>query len=964
MHRGLQRQLRKLWGVADDAALQQLLASAGQAAAAGDGSAAGLPAPLRAVLATLPQLVERIGLSYEQYERDLDLRSRSLALSSDELTRLNEALRMQLQSRDRGIQSLRQLVEALLGSDAAEAADAAEALDERDAPGALAPDTPAGADDIGVLAGQLGRLIEQREAARSELVQQRFAMDQHAIVSITDVRGTIVYVNDRFCESSGYSREELIGQNHRMIGSGLHSADLFAELWRTVRSGRVWRGQICNRDRTGGLHWFDTTIVPFVDATGVPDRFIAIRNDVTELRRATQRLRENLELVDALIDSTNTPVFLKDADGRYTRVNGAFTGMFGIPGPEFVLGRTDADLWPAAAVSMHVQAERALFASGQPQSYDVRVPLAHEHRNLDVLVHKAPLIKADGTAMGLVGTLVDMTERKQQEDELRRARDAAESAARAKTSFLAMMSHELRTPMTGIIGMSDLLADTVLDGEQQHLVSVLRNSAHSLLTVLNDVLDISKIEAGKLTLEAIDFSPAEVAAEVVALLSSAASGKGNNLVADWDADALPTVRGDPTRFRQVLFNLVGNAIKFTERGQVTIRIRADTRDGDRTSMRFEVVDTGVGIPADVVPLLFRPFQQADSTTTRRFGGTGLGLAICRHLVQAMNGDIGVESVPGVGSTFWFTTALPLARAGGPATQPAPRATADGRVRGSGPLRVLLAEDNETNQLLIATRLRRSGHRVDIAPNGRKAVEAFADGRYDVILMDMQMPELDGPGATREIRARGGEGATIPIIALTADALPEFRDRYMACGLTEYLTKPIDWRALYRMLDVYGSGAAADAGVPASGGAGTDAAPAAAGPDVVRAPSAAPGAETDADDAEREAMNAAREEFGDEVFEAALAVYWSTVDADHERCRQAVAGGDPGTLRAAAHAIKGASLTMGLVNVGSAAAVLEKTEPARAAAALADLTRALERARARQAQAAMRAEPVEAEPSAG
>jgi CheY-like chemotaxis protein/nitrogen-specific signal transduction histidine kinase len=397
-----------------------------------------------------------------------------------------------------------------------------------------------------------------------------------------------------------------------------------------------------------------------------------------------------------------------------------------------------------------------------------------------------------------------VAERQRYEDDLRRARDAAEAAAQAKASFLATMSHELRTPMTGIIGMIELLGDTPTSAEQRRFVGALEASARSLLRVLNDVLDYSKIEAGKLELEEVDFDPREVAQEVVDLLGHAASGRGNDLRSEWGVNEVPRVHGDPMRLRQVLVNLVGNAIKFTERGTITLGVwAAPGGSGDAVSFRFEVRDTGVGIPPEVLPTLFQPFRQADSSTTRRFGGTGLGLAICRRLIDAMGGEIGVESEPGRGTTFWFK--VRMRRAASPALPGTPETSspAAAAAQSRPGLEILLAEDNAVNRLLIGTRLRRLNHRVTMVEDGRKAVEAVRRGRFDLVLMDMQMPELDGAGATREIRRMTGPEAHVPIVALTADALPEFRERYMASGLDDYVTKPVDWEALERVLRRYG-----------------------------------------------------------------------------------------------------------------------------------------------------------------
>ncbi|HPU53557.1 MAG TPA: ATP-binding protein, partial [Burkholderiaceae bacterium] len=515
----------------------------------------------------------------------------------------------------------------------------------------------------------------------------------------------------------------------------------------------------------------------------------------------------------------------------------------------------------------------------------------------------------------------DIADRQRYEQELRRARDEAQSAVHAKASFLAMMSHELRTPMTGVIGMSELLADTRLDDEQRRLVSVLNNSAHSLLTVVNDVLDFSKIEAGKLALESIDFDPVAVVREVIDLLSSAASGRGNLLEQQAPDQTGLRVTGDPTRLRQILFNLVGNAIKFTERGRITVSVEAQAAAPESLRLAFEVRDTGIGIPPEVLPTLFAPFQQADSSTTRRFGGTGLGLAICRHLVTAMHGEIGVTSVPGEGSCFAFSIELPRA-----AEAPAGHRTA-APVSESGAgigLDILLAEDNPTNQLLLATRLRRAGHRVEVVENGALAVERVQEHDFDIVLMDMQMPVLDGSGATRAIRALDGEKGQVPVLALTADALPEFRSRYMDSGLNDYLTKPVDWKALESALVRHARaprapapGTERQAEIAASDNTAARAQP-------TPAASAIDPAAVVAEDSERVAMM--RADLGEETFVEILDIFWEKSATDLSDLALALAKGDAASARAAAHSMKGALGGMGFEAAARIADRLQHGKP--------------------------------------
>ncbi len=521
--------------------------------------------------------------------------------------------------------------------------------------------------------------------------------------------------------------------------------------------------------------------------------FTGIVRDITGAMEAEERFR-------TLFQRSGEPHLLFDAAGLVD-LNDAALHLLGASTPADVLGKQLSDLAAPVSDSSSFGSPEVLRGIEEVARREGVARLEWTARALDgrpvpVEMTLTPIRFAEHDAM--LVSWHDIAERKRYEQELRSARDAAESAALAKSSFLAMMSHELRTPMAGMIGMIELLADSSTSSEQKRFVSALDTSAKSLLRVLNDVLDFSKIEAGHLKLEEIDFDPLAVAREVVEVFVNAASRKGNEIRTAWNAAEIPRVSGDPTRLRQLLFNLVGNAVKFTERGTITLAVsRMPGGDGDGVPLRFEVRDTGLGIPEDVLPTLFRPFQQADTSTTRRFGGTGLGLAICRRLAEAMGGEIGVESRPGSGSTFWIN--LRLRRA---AAEPVPAAIeaapAPPEPAATG-MRILVAEDNAVNRLLISTRLRRGGHDVVLVEDGVQAVQAVRDGSFDLVLMDMQMPELDGAGATRQIRQLDGERARVPIVALTADALPEFREHYMKAGLDDYLTKPVDWAALDRVL---------------------------------------------------------------------------------------------------------------------------------------------------------------------
>jgi PAS domain S-box-containing protein len=684
-----------------------------------------------------------------------------------------------------------------------------------------------------------------------------------------------------------------------------------------------------------------TRLIPQMDADGACTRLIGTMTDITDRRHAAHIVQETAEQYRLLFEGNPNPMWVYDRETlRFLAVNDAAVAHYGYRSDEF-LRMTLRDIRPPEEVD--------LLLSQIAQRSQGRAVSEWRHRKKDgtiILVETFANGLLFGGKQARLVLVNDVTERKRMEDVLRAAKEAADMANRAKSQFLANMSHEIRTPMNGVIGMTGLLLDTPLTVEQRECAETIRTSGDALLTIINDILDFSKIESGNLDLEEHPFDLRDCVEDVLDLLASCAAEKGLDLAYLIDDGVPSTLVGDVTRLRQVLVNLVGNAIKFTETGEVVVSVAAGAPTSTRHTVRFAVRDTGIGIPPDWMDRLFKSFSQVDASTTRTHGGTGLGLAISKRLAEMMGGAMWVESAPGEGSTFSFTIAaasMPTqARIWQRSAQPslagrrilivddnetnrriltlqaqnwgmlaptvAPQRL-DPHLATRMPLRILLAEDNMVNQKLAAQLLGKMGYRPDVAGNGLEAIQALERQPYDVILMDVQMPTMDGLEATRRICRQWPRADRPAIIAMTADAMQGDREKCIDAGMDDYVTKPVQIGALVGALT---RAAQTDAGSDAP---------------LIAAPETGDATPDILDAATLDDIRSMVGDEGDDGLGGLIECFLD--DAPHllDAMRAALAGNDAPALQMAAHTMKSTSALFGATTL---AALCETVERASAA----------------------------------
>ncbi len=618
-------------------------------------------------------------------------------------------------------------------------------------------------------------------AQREETFRHFFEKNSSVMIQVEPNSGRILATNEAAENYYGYTKDELMGMNIAKINT-LNVDEIKAERIRALNEERSYFS-FNHKLASGSVRDVEVFSTPMDTVNG--KILFSIVHDVTARKNIEKQIRDLLQEQSAILNS-DIVGFVKSKDRIIVWNNEAYGKMLGYSSDELIGMPTR--IFYSDDVSYKIfedQAYQVIYSRGVFRTQIQYMRKDHSSAWFDI---SGIIINPDSDET--IWAFIDISDLKETEVNLLQARIIAENAAQSKENFLAMMSHEIRTPMTGIIGMAEFLSNMEMGSEQKIYINTLTSSAKSLLVILNDILDYSKIQVGKLDIEALSFDVIRLTLDTCQLYTARASERGNAIGIDVGDMGSLVVQGDPTRIRQVLGNLIGNAIKFTKHGVISIRLRHTTQlEGIR--LDFEIEDNGIGISDDDMGHLFQPFSQVDAGTARKFGGTGLGLAISKRLVEMMGGEISATSKFGRGTIFRFSCNVAV---GAPSVE-----ILDEPIVHVDPMNILLAEDNPINRMIIKLNLEQRGHRLTMVENGLQAYEAAACRAYDLILMDMQMPIMDGSEATRKIRTLRAPHSDVPIVALTADAITDHKQHYIDAGLNEFLTKPIDWKAVDKVL---------------------------------------------------------------------------------------------------------------------------------------------------------------------
>lgn len=663
--------------------------------------------------------------------------------------------------------------------------------------------------------------ITERKHTKDELLILSAAVKQSpASIVITNLEGTIEYVNPRFCETTGYSAEEAIGQKPNILKSGQMKPEIYHELWQTISAGREWRGEIINKKKSGQLYWEYVSISPVKSLDGRIVNYLGVKEDITRQKRMEECLRESEERFRGYFENNQVGIAVTSPGKGWIEVNEQLLKMLGYSLDE-LQQMSWADYIHPDDLETELKHYKQMLA-GKIDNYTMDKRFIRKggeilYTNLTV----SCLRDESGEVVNILTSVLDISDRIKMEidlqdqveelDEVQSAmlnmmedldeeKEKAEAATRAKSDFLANMSHEIRTPMNAVIGMTHLALQTELNSKQRDYLTKTDISAKALLRIINDILDFSKIEAGRLDIEKTEFHLDEVIDNLANLLIVQVEEKGLELLFHTEQDVPEKLVGDPLRLGQILLNMAGNAVKFTEQGEIVVSVEVLEFEKGGVFLKFEVSDTGIGMSREQQQKLFQPFSQADTSTTRKFGGTGLGLAICKKLAELMEGEIGVESEPGKGSTFWFTARLGLHNH---ARAPVKRLVDDFRE-----MRVLVVDDNKTSREILTEALSSMGCKVDTVSSGQEAIEklqaASSDDPFELVLMDWKMPGMNGIEATRRIKNNKKLAEVPTVIMVTAYGREEIMRQADSVGMAGFLVKPVNQSVLFNtIMEVFG-----------------------------------------------------------------------------------------------------------------------------------------------------------------
>lgn len=636
----------------------------------------------------------------------------------------------------------------------------------------------------------------------NEIIYRSLIENAGVVMYTTSFKGDITFAGSKAFQLTGYSTKELIGMHFSELIDA-DWLDVVKEKYKMQVKNNIIETllEFCIRTKYGDLKWVEQSAVLVIE-NNIPVGFQCIVKDISErkemeevLRKYEVELVQNQERLQSILDNATSLMYIKDLDGRYLLTNKQFKEALNV-NDHAIIGKTDFDFTDHGRAQRFKDTDDEVIRTGRPVEIEETIETFDGEHN--ILIIKFPLLNAQNKIYGISGIGTDITERVRYQEQLIYAKKIAEDAKKLQEQFLANMSHEIRTPMNGIQGMTDLLMETKLTDEQMDFAKTIKRSSDNLLVIINDILDFSKIQAGKLTIEKIDFKLNEVVDNIKAIFKYRVHEKGLIFNLNVEEAVPATLNGDPYRLNQILVNLVGNAVKFTHTGGVDVSISIEKTMAHEIFLNFAITDTGIGIETDKINEIFESFTQASVETARKYGGSGLGLAITRQLLELQRGTISVSSKINVGTTFTFCipysyskTNTPLFFSGKDIVNY--HSLLDGK-------RFLVAEDNEVNQKVIRHVLQKAGGIVDIANNGLEAVKFLEkDSEYDLIIMDLQMPEMDGYAATKYIRNE--LKLTIPIIAMTASALKGEKTKCLEIGMNDYLSKPFEFAFVYKRISM-------------------------------------------------------------------------------------------------------------------------------------------------------------------